>query len=400
MHVCLLTSGRIFESSYGGEEKYTISIGNWLLLQNIDVTIIGSTFAWVKSKQLSVLKNDEIIKNNGTENNKPKAIYPPYPIYLLSRLFLSVLWIIKIVLTHRKFHFTLIHAQDTGYSGIAAIVAGKILGIPTIISSHGIRHKSLETILQGKFKKFLLKIEYKLDIFTVKNSKKVIVDNPAIKNYYEKIVNKKIDFIPIPIKVHYYEYSPSKRNSLRNELNIPDFFKIILFVGRLSPEKNLITLMNSFIDISAKYPSLILLIVGSGIMESQLKEFAKGKEFENKVIFCGSRSDVDRFLSCCDIFVLPSFIEGMSTALLEAMACNRAIICSDISANRQLVSCDEAIFFNPSNGDELKIAILKLLKDDNMRQKLGDNAKKKTNEYDENIIFPKIIKMYESSIRI
>jgi glycosyltransferase involved in cell wall biosynthesis len=405
-HVCLVTSGRIFEKTYGGEEKFTISLGNWLLRKNIDVTIMGSTFAGVKSKRLSRSndeKNEKNEKNNIDEideKNKVKVLYPPYPIYLLSRIFLSLLWIFKIILDHRKFNFSLIHAQDTGFSGISAVIAGKILRIPTIISSHGIRHKSLDSIIQGKFKKILLEIEYKVDIFSVKHSKKVIADSPLIKKYYEEKTKKEIDFVPIPIKVKNFEFSHLKRNSFRNELDISDVYKIICFVGRFSAEKNLITLINSFYGVSQKDPTLILILVGAGIMESQIKNHVKEKGISNKVVFCGSRSDIDRILCGCDIFVLPSFIEGMSTSLLEAMACSRSIICSDISANHYVLTTNEAIFINPYKEDELELAILKLSKDENLRKKLGISAKMKVIQYDEDIIFSKFVKLYESLLKI
>jgi glycosyltransferase involved in cell wall biosynthesis len=402
-HVCLVTSGRIFEKTYGGEEKFTISLGNWLLRKNIDVTIMGSTFAGVKSKRLSRSNDEKDEKNNIDEideKNKVKVLYPPYPIYLLSRIFLSLLWIFKIILDHRKFNFSLIHAQDTGFSGISAVIAGKILRIPTIISSHGIRHKSLDSIIQGKFKKILLEIEYKVDIFSVKHSKKVIADSPLIKKYYEEKTKKEIDFVPIPIKVKNFEFSHLKRNSFRNELDISDVYKIICFVGRFSAEKNLITLINSFYGVSQKDPTLILILVGAGIMESQIKNHVKEKGISNKVVFCGSRSDIDRILCGCDIFVLPSFIEGMSTSLLEAMACSRSIICSDISANHYVLTTNEAIFINPYKEDELELAILKLSKDENLRKKLGISAKMKVIQYDEDIIFSKFVKLYESLLKI
>jgi glycosyltransferase involved in cell wall biosynthesis len=402
-HVCLVTSGRIFEKTYGGEEKFTISLGNWLLRKNIDVTIMGSTFAGVKSKRLSRSNDEKNEKNNIDEideKNKVKVLYPPYPIYLLSRIFLSLLWIFKIILDHRKFNFSLIHAQDTGFSGISAVIAGKILRIPTIISSHGIRHKSLDSIIQGKFKKILLEIEYKVDIFSVKHSKKVIADSPLIKKYYEEKTKKEIDFVPIPIKVKNFEFSHLKRNSFRNELDISDVYKIICFVGRFSAEKNLITLINSFYGVSQKDPTLILILVGAGIMESQIKNHVKEKGISNKVVFCGSRSDIDRILCGCDIFVLPSFIEGMSTSLLEAMACSRSIICSDISANHYVLTTNEAIFIDPYKEDELELAILKLSKDENLRKKLGISAKMKVIQYDEDIIFSKFVKLYESLLKI
>ena len=78
--------------------------------------------------------------------------------------------------------------------------------------------------------------------------------------------------------------------------------------------------------------------MGAGTLESQFRAFLKKRGVENKVIFCGVRYDIEKILSSLDIFVLPSYSEGMSTALLEAMASGRAVICSEIPANKALVT--------------------------------------------------------------
>ena len=140
----ILTSGRILELP-GGEVNASISLGKWLKKKNYDITIMGTGFASIQTRHLSKLGNEEDVID---KKKKPRIIYPPYFIYMLSRLPLTILWIFKILFLNRKKHIDLIHAQDTGYSGIVAILSGKILGIPVIITSHGIRNKTLEINLK------------------------------------------------------------------------------------------------------------------------------------------------------------------------------------------------------------------------------------------------------------
>ena len=113
----------------------------------------------------------------------------------------------------------MIHAQDTGYSGLAAVLSGKLLRIPVILSSHGIRHKTIEPNIHGRFKKVIIKFEYNLDIFTVRNADSMMAVNPSIKNYFEQIISKKrkIDFIPVPIKLKDFEFSEVNRDLIRKE---------------------------------------------------------------------------------------------------------------------------------------------------------------------------------------
>jgi glycosyltransferase involved in cell wall biosynthesis len=354
---------------------------------------MGSGFASVKAKRLSKFRIEEYKKQK-----RIRMLYPPWSVYLLSRLVMSLLWICKILLTNTKSPITLIHAQDTGYSGLSAVVSGKLLRIPIIISSLGIRHKTLEPIIQSRLKKILLKVEYSLDIFTIKNANNVIAVNSSIKNYYEQKISKKIDFIPIPIKLKDFEFSEVNRDLIHNELGIKDNkTKVVGYVGRFSSEKNLLTLLISFANIAHDDPLIKLVLVGTGPLETQLREYVNKRDIGDKVIFCGVRYDIDRVLAGFDIFVLPSYTEGLSIALLEAMASGRAIICSDIPANNALVTHNqEALLVNPYNLQELTRAIRLLSNDDSLRLKLGHNAKIRASQYDEDIVFPKILQYYEN----
>jgi len=393
---CILTSGRLFEIPYG-EEGFTLRLGRWLLEHNLDVVLIGSTFTGVKEEFLSKKETNPIKEYNG---KKIRALNPPYVIYLLSRMCFSLLYFLKIRSINKKSPIKLIHAQDTGYSGLPAVIAGKIMKIPVVLSSHGIRHKTLEPILTGRLGKILLKFEYSLDIFTVRNADGVIAVNPEIKSYYEKLVGKKIEFIPNPIKMKNFVFSSTDRSLLRKEIGVDDQIKLVGYVGRLSPEKNLITLINSVAKAIKDNPLIRLAIVGTGPQESQLRDEIRKHRLEDKVIFCGLRNDISKVLSGLDIFVLPSYIEGLSSALLEAMSCERAIICSNVSGNQVLVTHNkEGLLFNPHDSQELSDAIQLLSTNDSLRSRLGNNAKIKAREYDEDIVFPKILHHYSTLIK-
>jgi glycosyltransferase involved in cell wall biosynthesis len=399
--ICILTSARIFDIKYGGEGRFASSLGNWLARRNYDIILMGSGFASVKAKRLSGVRIEEHNKAQmKTAQKKARILHLPYSLYMVSRLVMSALWVIKIVAMNTKSPISIIHAQDTGYSGLAAIASGKILRIPVIVSSHGIRHKSLESIIKGKFKGTLLKIERHLDIYSVKNGDGVIAVNPSIKKYFEDIVSRRIDFIPIPIDVKKFEFSYRDRYEMRMELGVGEKIVVIGFVGRFSAEKNLITLLESFANvIEHGYAFLKLILVGTGPMESQLKELAKRKSLEDKVTFCGVRYDIRRILSSLDIFVLPSYTEGLSTALLEAMACGRAIICSDIDSNREVVRHDkEGILVDPFNSKELEDAISTLSSNVRLRLRLGESAVIKAAEYNEDALFPKIEQYYRITV--
>ena len=388
----ILTSGRILELP-GGEENAAIFLGKWLKKKKHDVVLMGTGLASVKTKHLSKLDIEcEIID----KKKKPRILNPPYFVYMLSRVPLTISWIFKILLLNRKKHIKIIHAHDTGYAGLVAVLSGKILGIPVILTSHGIRHKTLETLLIGKFNKTLLKLEHSLDVFNLKYADLIIVVNSSLKKYIKKITNKKIEYIPNTIKVKNFVFSKTDRESIRKELAIDSNTKVVGYVGRLSNEKNLFTLLTGFADASEK--NLIkLIIAGIGINEQKMRDYVKQRNIEDKVIFCGFRHDIPKILSSIDIFVIPSFIEGLPTALLEAMAAARAIICSNIPPHKELVVHErEGLIINPNKPEELKNAIDLLCNNDSLREKLGNNAKKIVEQFDEELIFPKILESYRN----
>ncbi len=396
-HICLLTSGRIFESLFG-EVRTTFDLGRWLSKNNQNVIVMGSGFAGVKAKYISKFESkDPTIK----QKKSIRVINPPYVIYMLSRLLFSFLWILKILFMNISTPIKLIHAQDTGYAGLAAIFAGKILRIPVLITSHGIRHKTISSKFSGTPSKIFLKFEYNLDIFTIKNADFIIVTNPYIKEYFEKIIAKKIEFIPGSIKSENFAFSQKHRDEIRNELGIQTNTNVVGFIGRLAPEKNLFNLISSFAEAQKNHQNLLLILVGAGMLEAKLKRFVLQKGIEDKVKFCGMRNDIQKVLSSLDIFVLPSFTEGLSVALLEAMTCERAIICSNIPANQQLVIHQkEGLLINPNSIQELKKAILQLSMDESYRREIGKNAKTKAIQYDEELIFPKILQQYNSLTQV
>jgi glycosyltransferase involved in cell wall biosynthesis len=380
-----------------GEEKFTESLANWLTKHDYEVTVIGrGGLLHTKSNQ----NFKECIQNTDKQNFKgdiPRASSYRYLSYSF-RIFISLLFIINVIRTNRKYPIDIIHAQDTGYAGLAAVTVAKLLKIPAIVSSHGIRHKNLELVLPRILKKVgYYRLEYYLDIFTIKRSERIIAINPYVKAYFERITDRTIDFIPIPINVEDFIFSEPHRKMIRQELGIEENTIVVGFIGRLSSEKNITTLLYSFIDISKENSDLKLIIVGEGHMRNQLERIVKEKDMEKRVVFLGLRRDIAKILPGLDIFVLPSYTEGLSTSLLESMACERAIICSDIPANYQLVQHNkEALLVDPNNKDEFTRAIRLLCENQHLRRKLGYNAKVKSNSFDIEVIFPILAKYYEN----
>ncbi len=119
--------------------------------------------------------------------------------------------------------------------------------------------------------------------------------------------------------------------------------RVICSVGRLSPEKNQETLIRAFAGIAADREDIHLALVGDGPQRDTLRKLAGDLGISGRVYFAGQRRNPAQYLLKSDIFVLPSLVEGIPNALLEAMACGVPVISSDCGV-RQII--------DPSMGDE------------------------------------------------
>lgn len=399
LHIVLLSAGKVIKSAFGGEDLFTRNLGRWLVNTHHQVTLIGIEFAGIRSRYLS----KETIKNRVTSNvNKDtrsvKKISPRYLSYSL-RTITWVFQVAKILLINAKHPIDIIHAQDSGYTGLSAIVASKILNIPAIITLHGIRVNHIESDpdINQILKKVSLKIEHRLDVFTLGNANFITLVSSTINNYAKVIApQSNVLIVPVAVNKDNFTFSKAKRELLRRELGIPHKSLVIGFVGRLSYEKNLFTLLHSFADAVKSEPSLKLMVVGDGPLEYEMRKVTQNRRVKDKVLFCGFRNDIDKVLCGIDIFVLPSYIEGTSNALIQAMMCSRPIICSNISGTTEIVTNDkEALMFNPEDRNGLTGSILLLSSDEKLRSQLGHNARIRAAQYDEDLVFPRFVRIYQ-----
>lgn len=139
------------------------------------------------------------------------------------------------------------------------------------------------------------------------------------KKYY--IVNNAIDYDK-------YKYNEEIRSKVRKELKLENSF-VIGNTGRLCLQKNQSFLIEVFSAIVNIKNNAVLMIVGEGEKHAELRELTESKGISDKVLFLGSRNDIDELLQAMDVFVFPSIYEGLGISLLEAQAASLKAFCSD-----------------------------------------------------------------------
>ncbi len=131
------------------------------------------------------------------------------------------------------------------------------------------------------------------------------------------------------LDLNVYSFDEQTRNHIRKEFSIDDNVKIIGHVGRFSKQKNHSFLLDIFSEIHKKNPDTVLMLVGKGELEDKIKEKIKALNLDGSVIFTGVRSDIPALLSAMDVFVFPSFYEGMPNTVIEAQATGLPCLIAD-----------------------------------------------------------------------
>lgn len=146
--------------------------------------------------------------------------------------------------------------------------------------------------------------------------------------------------------------------------------KIIGTVGRLEETKGIHVLINAFYELNN--PDTHLLIIGRGSMEEKLKDQVEKLGLTSRVTFTGYSTRVHDYLEAMDIFVLPSFQEAFGLVCIEAMAHQLPVIATHVGGIPELVKEGETgIIVPPNDVSSLVDAIEKLLRDDELAEKMG-----------------------------
>jgi glycosyltransferase involved in cell wall biosynthesis len=223
-----------------------------------------------------------------------------------------------------------IHSYELYSPTTTAMIAKALLNIPVAVKI--LRGGSLGDI-RRLHKKFMGSTRMK--IFTRYVDRFIAISDEIQQELSDiGIPMEKHTFIPNGVDTNYFKpVSETEKQQIRHRLNLP-YGRLVIFTGRLEAEKrlsNLLTVWDQFDD-----PTANLIIVGTGGQEEELKNIAN-----DKVHFIGRVDDVLPYLQACDIFILPSESEGLSNAMLEAMAVGLPVIATNVGGASDLITSSD-----------------------------------------------------------
>lgn len=203
---------------------------------------------------------------------------------------------------------------------------------------------------------------------------------------------RKVEYVPgVGIDIKKFENFQVNRNEERDKLGIQQEDILILSVGELNKNKNHQIVIRAIAKLKKK--NVYYFIAGEGKEKEQLINLAESLEIREKIIFLGYCNEVQKLYKLADIYILPSFREGLNVSIMEAMICKKPVICGRIRGNKDLIDEKGGIMFNPNNLEEcckaIEIAISLELK------KMGEYNCEKMYNFSREVINTKMRKLYE-----
>lgn len=339
----------------GGAERQALRLAGELPRNGVSATVVTGLWEWGQPRR-QVIEGVPVHRHFtawGMLNIKGLRKFGHY-FYLLT-LFLYLIW-------HRH-EYDVIHCQTAMSEASVGVLAGQWLHKPTLVRSMASGDWGDLKVLRADRSilgtNWMLKNILKADAVVALNQR-VTDEMMSLGVAPERIVS-----ISNGVQV---EASSRNRNYTRGD---PIVF---VFVGRLHPQKGVTTLLRAFGRVAQDTPALSwqLKLAGTGPLEHELKTLANELAIGQHIEFLGHVSDIDALLDQSDCFVLPSLAEGMSNALLEAMAHSLPCIVTDIPGNNSLIRHHKnGLLVRPKDEGDLAAAISVLITDQGLGQRLG-----------------------------
>ena len=340
----------------GGAERQADLLSAYLSRKDIEVTVI--------TRQVSPLPRYET-KDGYNIIRVPQ--FGPGKIKTLTFTIGAILTAIS-----KRKCFDVLHAHLVNSPAFAAVIAGKVIGKKTIVrfGSSGVGSFLSESKMSPRTFVRMAAIKIWADCFIVLAEE---MQNELLLNGYarERIIHM---FNGVDTN----HYAPLNDKQKAREVLGKQAGTMLVYTGRLVSDKNLPCLLRALQKALVQCNDLHLMLVGDGEDRDSLVALTAELEIQTHVTFVGLVSNVRDYLQSADLFVLPSFSEGNSNSLLEAMSCGLACISTRVGAAAEVLDNGKCgVLIESDNVDQLADSIIGLATNASEHKRLGTLARQK-----------------------
>ena len=315
---------------------------------------------------------------------------------------LTTAYPIRAVNKIKKWKLDVIHTHTEFGIGTFARVIGKQFNIPVVHTYHTMYEDYVHYITKGYFTTPSKKIvEYLTKFYCDKTTKELIV--PTKKTYdlfKEKYkYDRNVHIIPTGIEIERFykeNLNQKKLKELKENLNIKDSDKVILFLGRIGSEKNVEFLINNHKQILKKHPNTKLLIIGDGPDLENYKKLVCKLKIEEQVIFTGKVpwEEVPNYYGIATVFATASHTETQGLTVIEAMASSLPVVALNDDAFRTVVVEDLNGYLFDNKKEYIDI-MNNLLGDTKKINSLGNQARINSETYSSKYFAERVLDVYK-----
>jgi glycosyltransferase involved in cell wall biosynthesis len=222
--------------------------------------------------------------------------------------------------------------------------------------------------------------------------KKVLVEGGVHPEKIE-VIRSGIDFSSFDDDSRALKY----KDYLHREFSFEADDYLVGIVAHLADHKGHQYLIQATKILKQQSPKIKTIIVGEGPLSMELNRQAKELDVEDIVFFLGFRKDIPKILTSLDLFVLSSYLEGMGSSILDAMACRLPVVATKVGGIPELVIHGETgILVPPRNPSALAKAILKLYSNKTLASRLGQKGYELVHQkFSAEAMADKVVRLYE-----
>ena len=304
----------------------------------------------------------------------------------------------------KELNLDVIHSQTEFGIGTFARLVAMELDIPIVHTYHTLYEEYLNSLTKNKIKYMVNGfVEYLAEYYCDSSIGELIVPTAKTKEIFKKQYKFKREVHVIPNGIDLDKFSIENINKkeiekIKKQYGIKDTDFVIMYVGRLGPEKNITFLARAQKQIVKKHKNCKLVIVGEGPMKNELEKITSS--IRENVIFTGKipQSDIQYYYRLADVFATASKFETQGLTVIEALASGVCALCIlDDSFKDALIDNVNGNFFETEK--EYVDLVDKLMTDEKLLNKYKKNAIKTANEHSYLTFGDKVLEVYELAIK-